>query len=387
MNLHFPPGINNPTTSLLEFNNTPSLPTRSIRNSPFRLLSTTSPLSNICVLKPTTTHSVNSSNAWRARTINSRFFAPETLLLLVYTLVFLCIRVVFGLLPPDFPQRWSRLVVFSEEAEQRSREYPSHLWEAVVAYEDRRFFGHHGVDLVGIARAVLLFPDGGGGSTITQQLVRNIFLKNDRTISRKVVEMLLALILERRLSKQKILSLYLNVIYWGHGIYGVESASDFYFGKHPSFLSLGESAMLAGMIPAPEIRSPFKDLSRGKISQARALKRMVDTGFLDIRTAVSVVNQPLHLLLHRPEQPNKISNSYYFLMEEPGEYGKQGVWNYGVKEITGDKSASGKYTWDWQRESKIWEVKEDMERWARRTRKSFPLHFVSLKLNQNASTG
>ncbi|KAK9162191.1 hypothetical protein Syun_003093 [Stephania yunnanensis] len=113
----------------------------------------------------------------------------------------------------------------------------------------------------------------------------------------------------------------------------------------PSRSSLGESAMLAGMIPAPEIRSPFKDLSRGKISQARALKRMVDTGFLDIRTAVSVVNQPLHLLLHRPEQPNKLSNSYYFLMEKPGKYGKHGVWNYGVKEITGDQ------------ESKIWEEK------------------------------
>ncbi|KAK9167637.1 hypothetical protein Scep_002828 [Stephania cephalantha] len=141
--------------------------------------------------------------------------------------------------------------------------------------------------------------------------------------------------------------------------------------------------MLAGMIPAPEIRSPFKDLSRGKISQARALKRMVDTGFLDIRTAVSVVNQPLHLLLHRPEQPNKLSNSYYFLMEKPGKYGKHGVWNYGVKEITGDKNASAKYTWDWQRESKIWEVKEDMERWARRTKKRFPLHFIALKLNLN----
>ncbi|KAL5558366.1 hypothetical protein UlMin_034577, partial [Ulmus minor] len=86
-------------------------------------------------------------------------------------------------------------------------------------------------------------------------------------------------------------------IYWGHGIYGIEAASNFYFGKHPSLLTLGESALLVGIIPAPELRSPLKDPCRGKLFQARVLKRMVDVGFLDVKTAVSAVKQslPLHL--------------------------------------------------------------------------------------------
>ncbi|KAM4101021.1 hypothetical protein ACJW30_05G112200 [Castanea mollissima] len=154
---------------------------------------------------------------------------------------------------------------------------------------------HHGVDPVGIARAVLSFSARGGGSTITQQLVKNTFLKTERTLSRKVVEMVLALALERIMSKRRILSCYLNKIYWGHGIYGIKSASIFYFGKHPSLLSLGESAMLAGIIPAPELRSPLRDPSRGKSFQARVLRRMVEVGFLDIETALLVVKQGLRL--------------------------------------------------------------------------------------------
>ncbi|XP_043703592.1 biosynthetic peptidoglycan transglycosylase-like [Telopea speciosissima] len=94
--------------------------------------------------------------------------------------------------------------------------------------------------------------------------------------------MVLAVILERTMSKWKVLNTYLNQVYWGHGIYGIESASIFYFGKHPSLLSLGESAMLAGIIPAPELRLPLRDLSRGKASQARALRKMVQVGMWDI---------------------------------------------------------------------------------------------------------
>ncbi|KAA8546376.1 hypothetical protein F0562_002885 [Nyssa sinensis] len=129
----------------------------------------------------------------------------------------------------------------------------------------------------------------------SQQLVKNTFLKKERTFSRKIVEMVLALALERTIPKLRILSSYLSKIYWGHGIYGIELASNFYFGKHPTLLSLGECVMLAGIIPAPDLRSPLRDPSRGKKYQVRVLKRMVEVGFLDFETALLVVKQSLHL--------------------------------------------------------------------------------------------
>ncbi|CAN6720830.1 unnamed protein product [Malus baccata var. baccata] len=173
----------------------------------------------------------------------------------------------------------------------------------------------------------------------SQQLVKNTFLKNERTFSRKLVEMVLSLALERTMSKGEILSCYTSKIYWGHGIYGVESASAFYFGKHPSCLSLGESSMLAGLIPAPELRSPLRDPSRGKTFQARVLKRMVDVGYLDIETALSVMKQYLPLQVNESEAP---------IVLPPG----------------GGRNSKFKDIWDWEIESKILEACEDMDRWA-----------------------
>ncbi|KAK9945761.1 hypothetical protein M0R45_011260 [Rubus argutus] len=154
-----------------------------------------------------------------------------------------------------------------------------------------------------------------------------------------MVEAVLSLALERTLLKGEILSCYMSKIYWGHGIYGIESASKFYFGKHPSLLSLGESAMLAGLIPAPELRSPLRNASRGKTFQARVLKRMVEVGFLDIETALSVVKQslPLHV--------NEAEASIAFLP-------------------VGGTDSIFEDIWDWETESKVWEACEDMERWA-----------------------
>ncbi|XP_016650290.1 PREDICTED: putative transglycosylase H16_A0665 [Prunus mume] len=174
-------------------------------------------------------------------------------------------------------------------------------------------------------------------------LVKNTFLKNERTLSRKMVEMVMSLALEKTMLKGQILSCYMSKIYWGHGIYGVESASTFYFGKHPSCLSLGESAMLAGLIPAPELRSPIRDPSSGKTFQARVLKRMVDVGFLDFETALFVVKQYLPLHVTESEAP------VVFL---PGV-----GTNSKLRDI-----------WDWETESKIWEACEDMERWALKVR-------------------
>ncbi|MBA0703113.1 hypothetical protein Goari_022784 [Gossypium aridum] len=143
-------------------------------------------------------------------------------------------------------------------------------------------------------------------------LVKNTFLKNERTFWRKILEMVLALALERTMSKQRILSSYVCKIYWGHGINGIESASKFYFGKHPSQLSLAESAMLAGLIPAPEHRSPLRDHSSGKTFQARVLKRMVKSGFLDINMALLTVRQPLYVRLRRPEHADELSDASSF---------------------------------------------------------------------------
>ncbi|KAI8547613.1 hypothetical protein RHMOL_Rhmol07G0208900 [Rhododendron molle] len=273
-------------------------------------------------------------------------FILELFILFIFSLTLLCLRLASSVLLPDFPHRWQQLVAFSEQAEAQFGHYPSHLWQAVVAYEDRRFFRHFGIDPVGIGRAVFSFSARGGGSTITQQLVKNTFLKNERTFSRKVVEMLLALALERTISKLRILSSYLYMIYWGHGIYGVEMASKFYFGKHPAILSLGECAILAGMIPAPELRSPLRNSSRGKTFQARVLKRMVEVGFLDIKTALLVVKQSLHIRV------DDIGHGSGLLLPS-SSLGKG----------KGDKHPNCIEIWDWERESMIWEAVEDMERW------------------------
>ncbi|KAG0492442.1 hypothetical protein HPP92_005840 [Vanilla planifolia] len=207
----------------------------------------------------------------------------------------LCIRCFFRILPPDFSDRWMHLVEFSRGAEEKLRSFPYHLIQAVLACEDHRFFYHFGFDPYGIGRAVVFYPNGGGGSTITQQLVKNVFLTSERKISRKFVEGILSLILERRLSKWEILYAYLNKMYWGHGKYGIEAASLFYFGKSPSLLNIGESALLGGILPGPEALNPFTNPKKGKASQARALRRMVAAGFLGLDTALMIVGQALCL--------------------------------------------------------------------------------------------
>lgn len=228
-------------------------------------------------------YSINRSSS------NSTF--SHHLFLSAFAATLLILRLTSAVVLPDFPHRWRQLIAFSSQAEVELIDAPDYLFEAAVAYEDRRFFTHFGVDAIGVARAVLSLSARGGGSTITQQLVKNTFLKNERTVLRKFVEMVLAVALERRISKLRILSAYLCKIYWGHGIYGIKSASKFYFGKLPSTLTLSECALLIGMIPAPEVRSPFLDYSRGKTFQTRVLKRMVNGGFLDIEAALSALRK------------------------------------------------------------------------------------------------
>ena len=133
------------------------------------------------------------------------------------------------------------------------------MWQAIVASEDKRFFDHNGIDFFGIARAVLSLGGRGGGSTITQQLAKNVALNPSRTVTRKVVELFLALGIERKMRKRSILEAYLNTVYWGHGVWGVAGASAVYFRKKPRDLNLEEASLLAGILPAPEHLSPYRN--------------------------------------------------------------------------------------------------------------------------------
>ena len=140
---------------------------------------------------------------------------------------------------------------------------PPYLPKAFVAIEDRRFYSHMGVDPLGIARALLRDVAGRGavegGSTLTQQLAKNLFLTQERTLSRKIQEAILAVWLERRFSKDQILELYLNRVYFGSGAYGVEAASQKYFGKSARFVSLSEAALLAGLMKSPSKLAPTRN--------------------------------------------------------------------------------------------------------------------------------
>ena len=175
----------------------------------------------------------------------------------------------------------------------------SRLIQAVVAVEDARFYSHPGFDLEAIARAALVNLQSGdieeGASTITQQLVKNLFLSPEQSLERKIEELALAIDFEFRYSKNEILSLYLNTIYFGSGYYGIYDAAHGYFGKDPSQLSLPEAAMLAGIPNAPSLYSPYESFLMAKKRQFVVLDAMVRAGYIDERTATEAKIEPLYL--------------------------------------------------------------------------------------------
>jgi penicillin-binding protein 1A len=161
---------------------------------------------------------------------------------------------------------------------------PKVMPAAVVATEDRRFFDHYGVDPVGMLRAMFTNLRAGrfvqGGSTLTQQLAKNLFLTQERTLTRKVAELGLALWLEVRLTKNEILELYLNQVYFGSGAYGVGPASERYFGKPARELTLGEAAIIAGLLKAPSKYSPATNPGAARARGRVVLAKMLDAGFI-----------------------------------------------------------------------------------------------------------
>ncbi|WP_291859750.1 PBP1A family penicillin-binding protein [Bradyrhizobium sp.] len=183
---------------------------------------------------------------------------------------------------------------------------PPHLAQAIVAIEDRRFYQHIGVDFRGIMRAGWRNTQAGGtregGSTITQQLARLMFLSPERSFRRKVQEALLALWLESQLTKEDILLRYLNTAYFGAGAYGVDAAARRYFGKKAGELSLAESAMLAGLVRAPSQLAPTRNFGGAKERQETVLQTMVETKALTEAEAETARAQPVNLRTP-PETP------------------------------------------------------------------------------------
>jgi penicillin-binding protein 1A len=163
-------------------------------------------------------------------------------------------------------------------------QFPDHLIQAVLATEDRRFFEHFGIDVIGTLRALTVNARSSsvvqGGSSITQQLAKNLFLSNERTLERKIKEAYLAVWLETHLTKQEILKLYLDRAYMGGGTFGVQAAAEFYFGKPVPSLSLAEAAMLAGLFKAPTKYAPHINLPAARARANDVLNNMIDAGFV-----------------------------------------------------------------------------------------------------------
>lgn len=206
---------------------------------------------------------------------------------------------------------------------------PKHMKNAIVAVEDRRFYSHSGIDYYGIARAIIRdlmhVSLKEGASTITQQLAKVMFLTPEKTITRKLKEIQLAMKLEKQLSKNEILELYLNNVYFGHGAYGVEMASRVYFGKSVTQITLPEAALLAGLVKAPNTYSPYNDLVKSRERQETVLLLMEEEGYIKPaqRTAARQQGIVLSSIKSGPE-----ANNYYL------EYVRQQLeQKYGVETV------------------------------------------------------
>ena len=226
---------------------------------------------------------------------------------------------VFYLVAPDFPDtdellqnaRQARVTVIASDGSiladrgsagpeyVRLDEISPYVEAAVLATEDRRFYSHFGLDLLGLARAIWANISAGGvvagGSTITQQLAKNLYLTPERSFQRKLQELVLALWLEARMEKQQILEVYLNRVYLGAGAYGMQAAAQRYFAKNAADLDLAEAAMLAGLLKAPSRYAPTNDLELARARSITVLHGMVDAGMLSKEDAEAAAARPAEL--------------------------------------------------------------------------------------------
>ena len=216
---------------------------------------------------------------------------------------------------------------------------PRHVQLAFIAAEDSNFYHHKGVDPQSIIRAFIANLEAGstvqGGSTITQQVTRSFLLSNEKTYARKAREAILAYRIDKNLTKDEVLYLYLNHIYLGHGAYGVESAAELYFDKHVSELSIAEAAQLAGLPQAPSKWSPFRRPEAARRRQVYTIGRMFENGYITAEEAEAARNEKL--VFHDRPNPNTTITPYFteqvrrMLVDK---YGEDKVYNDGLKVYT-----------------------------------------------------
>ncbi|MBK3332156.1 PBP1A family penicillin-binding protein [Persephonella atlantica] len=218
-------------------------------------------------------------------------------------------------------------------------EIPEHVKKAFIAIEDRTFYENPGIDIWGILRAALINIVSGrivaGGSTISQQLIKNLFLTPERSFRRKFKEMILAIKLNRIYPKDKILEMYLNQIYLGHGAYGVESASQVYFGKHVWELDVCEAAVLAGLPKAPSRYDPYKNMEGAIQRRNVVLQSMVEEGYIDIYTAKECYEKPI-VLREKDEEDVNIHDYFTEMVRQwfANRYGIDELYKGGYKIYT-----------------------------------------------------
>jgi len=215
-----------------------------------------------------------------------------------------------------------------------------YLIKSIITVEDERFYQHRGLDLYGIFRASIKNAIYGraveGASTISQQLARNVFLTRRKTIVRKLAEAILALQIERRYTKDEILELYLNQVYWGHNSYGIESAARLYFNKSATDLDLAEASMLAGLIRGPELYSPYRNFKLAKSRQIFVLNKLLSKDIIDERTANLAAIEELSFSPANLKRKGEIAPYFisYILQQLIEKYGEETVYNEGLKVYT-----------------------------------------------------
>ncbi|GGD67048.1 transglycosylase domain-containing protein [Paenibacillus nasutitermitis] len=205
---------------------------------------------------------------------------------------------------------------------------PSSFIDAIVAIEDKRFFEHKGMDIWGIGRALYTNLTSGktkqGASTITQQLAKNVFLTHERTWSRKWNEVLLAKKIEEKYDKATIMEMYVNQIYFGEGAWGIKRAADAYFGKLPADLTVAESAMLAGLVKAPSVLTPFKNPEKAKERRNLVLQLMKDQDLIADSVYQKAVNEAITLRSPVSKEEKALKYPYYvdqIIREASAKYG------------------------------------------------------------------
>lgn len=227
-------------------------------------------------------------------------------------------------------------------------EVPKIVIQAFVAAEDARFFQHKGLDWQSITRAFYKNLEAGhivqGGSTITQQVAKSLYLSSEKSYLRKIKEAILAYKIDKYLTKEEILNLYLNSIYLGHGTYGIEAASQAFFGKSARHLNLPQAAILASLPKAPNNYSPYLHFDRAKQRQAYVLDRMAEDGYITPRERGKALNAPLRLRSIRPKDkiaPHFVENVRRYVLEKYGSdvLYKEGLEIYTTLNINMQKAA------------------------------------------------